>query len=126
MYTGSFLYSTKGSSKQETTAILPLLSKPAKIKSIVFNKYICQTTTGAKVHFVLNDDSVFSTYFASLQEGRLFLKDQVIEHISPEVPLEICGIDAGQATFNVAISNNRAFMALIEEATEKESYGRRS
>jgi len=120
MYTGSFLYSTKGSGKRNTEEIIPLLSRPLNIKSIILNRYTVENIHGAKIHYVLKDDSVFSTYFASLQEARIFLKDHVIKDVSPEVPLELFGIDAGQATYNVAIANNRAFMALLEDAIENQ------
>lgn len=72
--------------------------------------------TGARVHFSLRDNQTFTTYFPSMEEAREWLKAHVIYSISPEVPLDICGTDVGQATYNVAISSAVAFTAIVDEA----------
>ena len=97
--------------------IIPLIQKAGQIKHVQFNKFKKKRETN--VHFMFADDShIFSIMFPDHQHARMWLKEYVIEIASPEIVLDICGIDAGQLTHNIAISNNRAFMAVVEDAME--------
>ena len=73
------------------------------------------------IHFLITDSKrCFSTRFSNSQDARLWMKENVVFKASPEIPLEVCGIDVGQLTHNITMINNRAFMAIVEEAMEQE------
>ena len=99
--------------------IVKEIQKAGNISQVYFNKF--KKTPDTNVHFLLADSKrCFSTRFSNSQEARRWMRDKVIFKASPEIPLEVCGIDVGQLAFNITMSNNRAFMAIVEEAMEQE------
>ena len=97
--------------------IIEQVQRAGNVSHVYFNKFI--KTPQTNVHFLLRGSKgCFSTRFSNPQEARLWMKENVVFKASPEIPLEVCGIDVGQLTHNVIMINNRAFMAIVEEAME--------